>query len=66
MASRPNFDPERYGSSDPLSQKNFSVYYNYNPGSIMKALTFAAGINEGLYRTNSLINCDPGLYAGRT
>lgn len=66
MASRPNFDPERYGSSDPLSQKNFSVYYNYNPGSIMKALTFAAGINEGLYRTNSIINCDAMLYAGRT
>ena len=32
----------------------------------MKGLTFAAGINEGLYRTNSLINCDAMLYAGRT
>ena len=65
MASRPNFDPRNYGRSDPESRWNRAIFTNYEPGSVMKALTFSAGLNEGLFKTNSLINCDPVLYAGR-
>lgn len=65
MASRPNFDPRNYGASDSQALWNRAIFTNYEPGSVMKALTFAAGLNEGLYTTNTLINCDPVLYAGR-
>ena len=66
MASRPNFDPDQYGSCHPEDKWNRAIFMNYEPGSTMKALTFAAGLNEHLYTTNSLINVDGGLYAGRT
>jgi cell division protein FtsI/penicillin-binding protein 2 len=65
MASRPTFSPHEYGSSPEESRWNRAIFTNFEPGSVMKALTFAAGINEGICSTNSLINCDPGLYAGR-
>ncbi|MGI5870064.1 MAG: peptidoglycan D,D-transpeptidase FtsI family protein [Kiritimatiellia bacterium] len=65
MASRPNFDPARYGKADPLSKWNRAIFTNYEPGSTMKGITFAAGINEGAFRTNSLVNCDNVPYAGR-
>ena len=65
MASRPNFDPYQYGSSDPFSKWNRAIFTNYEPGSTMKGFTFAAGINEGAFHTNSLVNCDNVAYAGR-
>ena len=65
MASRPNFDPYEYGSTNPTNLWNCAIFKNYEPGSTMQGLTFAAGINEGLYRTNSLVNCDNVSYAGR-
>lgn len=65
MASRPNFDPYEYGAVNPTNLWNCAIFKNYEPGSTMKGLTFAAGINEGLYKTNSLVNCDNVAYAGR-
>lgn len=65
MASRPNFDPYKYGSTNPTNLWNCAIFKNYEPGSTMKGLTFSAGLNEGLYRTNSLVNCDNVAYAGR-
>ena len=65
MASRPNFDPYEYGLTNPTNLWNCAIFKNYEPGSTMKGLTFAAGLNEGLYRTNSLVNCDNVAYAGR-
>ncbi len=66
MASRPNFEPDQFGSCDPEAKWNRAIFMNFEPGSTMKALPFAAGLNEGLYETNSLINVDAVLYAGRT
>jgi len=56
MAGAPSFDPNNYG--DSFSQKGcvntVSVYLNpilyctYEPGSTMKAVTMAAGLDQGL------------------
>lgn len=65
MASRPNFSPYAFGSSSPEDQWNRAIFTVFEPGSTMKAVPFAAAINEGLYTTNALINADNVLYAGR-
>ena len=65
MASRPNFSPYAFGSTLPTDQWNRAIFTVFEPGSTMKAVPFAAAINEELYTTNSLINVDNVLYAGR-
>ena len=65
MASRPNFSPDTFGSSLPTDQWNRAIFSVFEPGSTMKAVPFAAAVNEHLYTTNSLINVDNVLYAGR-
>ena len=44
MASLPSFDPNTYGSSPLASFVNPAVSDTYDPGSVMKAITMAAGI----------------------
>ncbi len=61
MAGAPSFDPNHY--SDYASQKgcvnSASVYFNptlyctYEPGSTMKAVTMAAGLDQGLITPNT-------------
>lgn len=48
MANYPDFDPNSYGKVDSASQyNNDAVSADYEPGSVFKAFTLAAGINEG-------------------
>lgn len=66
MASRPNFSPTAFGAALLSDQWNRAIFSAFEPGSTMKAVPFAAAINENLCTTNSLINVDNVLYAGRT
>ncbi len=51
MAVRPTFDPNTYNTtSDPAVFTNPIVESRYEMGSIMKALTMAAGIDSGAVR----------------
>jgi len=67
MAGAPSFDPNHY--SDYTTQlgcaHSASVYFNpalyctYEPGSTMKSVTMAAGLDQGLITPDSWLN-DPG------
>ena len=47
MASAPDFNPNIYASSSMASFLNPSVQKRYEPGSVFKVLTMAAGIDAG-------------------
>lgn len=47
LASRPNFDPNRYW--DVESYLNLPIAYTYEPGSTFKTVTLAAAIEEGVF-----------------
>jgi cell division protein FtsI/penicillin-binding protein 2 len=62
MASLPTFDPNQYGQY-PLSDfTNPAVSDNYDPGSVMKAMTMAAGIDSGVITPTSVYNDSSGIF----
>jgi cell division protein FtsI/penicillin-binding protein 2 len=48
MASLPSFDPNQYGDATLASFVDPAVSSTYDPGSVMKAMTMAMGINSGV------------------
>ena len=65
MASRPDFEPSRFGSTTPEEQSNRAISTLYEPGSVMKTFAAAAAMDEGLVGTNTLLDVSPGLYCGK-
>ena len=48
MCSWPDFDPNDYGKvADPKAFNNTAIFEPYEPGSIFKAITMAAGLDSG-------------------
>ena len=48
MCDYPSFDPNDYGKVEsPEVYNNLAVFQNYEPGSVMKAISMAIAINEG-------------------
>lgn len=47
MGNFPNFDPNNYSSSDIKNYLNPTVENVYEPGSVFKVMTMAAGIDSG-------------------
>lgn len=47
MANFPSFNPNIYAENDLASFQNASIQKLFEPGSIFKAFTMAAGLNEG-------------------
>lgn len=57
MASYPTFDPNQYAKvEDPAVFTNINTVANYEPGSIFKAITVAAAINEGKISSSTTYN----------
>lgn len=48
LANKPDFDPNEYGSSPIKNFLNPAVQLVYEPGSVVKPLTMAAGIDIGV------------------
>lgn len=61
MGGTPSFDPNNYSSSSLASFINSNVQSVYEPGSIMKVITMAAGIDAGKI-TPSTTYTDKGYF----
>ncbi len=48
LASWPSYDPARVASASPESFRDRSISWTYEPGSTMKAITIAAGLDKGV------------------
>jgi cell division protein FtsI/penicillin-binding protein 2 len=68
MASRPNFDPNKPGTTDPGHMKNRAILDMVEPGSTFKIVVAAGALNEGVVDEKTTIFCENGrfAYGGRT
>ncbi|MGA0110913.1 MAG: peptidoglycan D,D-transpeptidase FtsI family protein [Chthoniobacterales bacterium] len=68
MATRPNFDPNKYNSAPVESTKNRAILEMFEPGSTFKLVVIAAALNEKAVQPGQEFFCENGSfgYAGRT
>jgi cell division protein FtsI/penicillin-binding protein 2 len=65
MASLPSFDPNNYASSSLADFVNPAISDTYDPGSVMKAMTMATGIDSGVITPDSTyIDTDQAVIDG--
>lgn len=63
ISNRPAFDPNRYReNSDANVRRNRAVTDIYEPGSVFKAVTVAAAIEEGVVTMDDVIFCENGTW----
>ena len=67
LASRPAFDLNQFRTAEDEAKLNRAVGVIFEPGSIMKAMTFAAVFNERLVTPETVLDCENGawMYGGR-
>jgi len=67
MANEPNFNPNDYSQSDIKNFLNSSVEAIYEPGSVFKIITMAAGIDSGkITPETSYVDTGSATINGRT
>ena len=57
MASKPDFDLNKYRQTPSDTMMNRVIGYSYEPGSTVKPLVTAAVLEEGLANPNEVIDC---------
>jgi cell division protein FtsI (penicillin-binding protein 3) len=60
LANRPSFDPNTYGDYNLAVFNNPAVSSLYEPGSTMKVITMAIGLETGAVHANTVFYDDPG------
>jgi cell division protein FtsI (penicillin-binding protein 3) len=60
MASRPTFNPNRFGAYPSTHWRNRAVTDAYEPGSVFKVFTAAAAIQEKVVSPDEIIDCGGG------
>ncbi len=60
MANYPSFNPNAAGNAPPPLRRNSAVTDLFEPGSVVKAFTVAAGLESGKFTTRSTIDTHPG------
>jgi cell division protein FtsI (penicillin-binding protein 3) len=64
MASCPGFDPADARKTDPKLLGNPAVSDVFEPGSVMKAVTLSAALQEGVAKPDSVLTVDGKIDAG--
>jgi cell division protein FtsI (penicillin-binding protein 3) len=64
MASCPGYDPAHYNETDPELLGNAVVSDVYEPGSVMKAITLAAAIDQGKATEDTVLTVPDSIQAG--
>ena len=64
MASAPTFDANDRTGADPASFRNRAVTDVFEPGSVQKAITAAAAIEEGLVNEGTVLRVDDSIKVG--
>ncbi len=60
MSSYPTFSPANYQDYDPdIYNRNLPIWMAYEPGSTFKIITYAMGLNEGVFKLDEKFY-DPG------
>lgn len=67
LANYPTFDPNRYETAEHLAFTNAAISAQYEPGSIFKVITMAAGLDTGVVEGTTIMT-DTGtiVVGGRT
>lgn len=60
MASYPSYDPNRYGETETANFLDPAISQQYEPGSIFKVITMAAGLDAEVMSPDKIYN-DPGF-----
>ncbi|WP_222263818.1 peptidoglycan D,D-transpeptidase FtsI family protein [Modestobacter marinus] len=66
MAACPGYDPGNYSQTDPDLLGNPVVSNVYEPGSVMKAVTLAAAVEEGKATPGTVLSVNGHIQAGDT
>lgn len=61
IANQPTFNPNRYAAYSRNTWRNRAVSDAFEPGSIFKIFTAAAGLQEGLVTPDEVIDCGGGF-----
>jgi cell division protein FtsI (penicillin-binding protein 3) len=64
MGSCPGYDPGAYSQTDPDLLKNPLVSDVFEPGSVMKAVTLSAALEEGVATPDTVLSVDGHIQAG--
>ncbi|WP_231839601.1 peptidoglycan D,D-transpeptidase FtsI family protein [Blastococcus saxobsidens] len=64
MGSCPGYDPGAYSRTDPDLLGNSVISDVFEPGSVMKAVTLAAAVEEGLATPDRVLSVDGHIEAG--
>ncbi|MPQ97718.1 penicillin-binding protein 2 [Modestobacter sp. I12A-02628] len=64
MASCPGYDPGSYNTTDPDLLGNPVVSDVFEPGSVMKAVTMAAAVEEGIATPDTVLSVNGHIQAG--
>jgi cell division protein FtsI (penicillin-binding protein 3) len=64
MASCPGYDPGNYSQTDPALLGNPVVSDVFEPGSVMKAVTLSAALEEGKAKPDSVLTVNGHIAAG--
>ena len=65
MVSLPEFDPEKAGSAETASLRNWALIAPFEPGSIFKPITTAWAIETNSINRDETIFCENGNYHGK-